>query len=177
MMTHRAFGPGSTITHTGDIAIPLRPAAEAVVERGDATNTASLHVLTLRPVLCNQAHTGEPCLRNRFKLTRETTKVLDTANVLRDVDVVIHSYRHRFSLVAGDPGVQATEERLAMRVPIAVPTVVLHGADNGVTPASSSERHAGLFTGRYERRVIPVIGHNVPQEAPREFAEAILALL
>jgi pimeloyl-ACP methyl ester carboxylesterase len=93
------------------------------------------------------------------------------------VDVVIHSYRHRFSLVAGDPGVQATEERLAMRVPIAVPTVVLHGADNGVTPASSSERHAGLFTGRYERRVIPVIGHNVPQEAPREFAEAILALL
>lgn len=93
------------------------------------------------------------------------------------VEVVIHSYRHRFGLVPGDPAVEKTEERLAARPPITVPTVVLHGADNAVSPARSSEQHAGLFTGRYERRLIPRVGHNVPQEAPREFAEAVLSLV
>ena len=92
------------------------------------------------------------------------------------VDVVIHSYRHRFGLVAGDPAVEATEKRLAARPRITVPTVVLHGADNGVAPARTSERHAALFSGPFERRVIPHVGHNVPQEAPGEFAAAVLAL-
>lgn len=93
------------------------------------------------------------------------------------VDVVIQSYRHRFGLAPGDPSVEATERRLAARPPITVPTVVLHGGDNGVTPARSSADHSSRFTGRYERRVIPVVGHNVPQEAPQEFAAAILSLL
>jgi pimeloyl-ACP methyl ester carboxylesterase len=92
------------------------------------------------------------------------------------VEVVIHSYRHRFALVPGDPAVEKTEERLAARPPITVPTVVLHGGDNAVSPARSSEQHARFFTGRYERRLIPRVGHNVPQEAPREFAEAVLSL-
>ncbi len=93
------------------------------------------------------------------------------------VDVVIHSYRHRFGLAPGDPSVEEIEGRLAARPRITVPTVVLHGDGNGVAPAHGSERHASLFTGRYERRVIPRVGHNVPQEAPREFAAAIRALL
>jgi pimeloyl-ACP methyl ester carboxylesterase len=92
------------------------------------------------------------------------------------VEVVIHSYRHRFGLVPGDPALEEIERRLAARPPIAVPTVVLHGGDNAVSPASSSERHARFFTGRYARRLIPRVGHNVPQEAPREFAEAVLSL-
>jgi pimeloyl-ACP methyl ester carboxylesterase len=92
------------------------------------------------------------------------------------VEVVIHSYRHRFALVAGDPAVEETERRLSTKPPIAVPTVVLHGGDNAVSPARSSEGHAGLFTGRYERRVLPHVGHNVPQEAPQEFAAAIMSL-
>jgi pimeloyl-ACP methyl ester carboxylesterase len=92
------------------------------------------------------------------------------------VEVVIHSYRHRFGLVPGDPALEEIERRLAARPPIPVPTVVLHGSDNAVSPASSSERHARFFTGRYARRLIPRVGHNVPQEAPREFAEAVLSL-
>jgi pimeloyl-ACP methyl ester carboxylesterase len=93
------------------------------------------------------------------------------------VDVVIHSYRHRFALVAGDPAVEETERRLAAQPPITVPTVVLHGADNGVSPAATSERHARFFKGRYERRVLDGVGHNLPQEAPGAFADAVLALL
>jgi pimeloyl-ACP methyl ester carboxylesterase len=93
------------------------------------------------------------------------------------VDVVIHSYRHRFGLAPGDPAVETTEKRLAARPRITVPTVVLHGGDNGVAPVTSSERHATLFGDRFERRVIPGVGHNVPQEAPQDFAAAVLSLV
>jgi pimeloyl-ACP methyl ester carboxylesterase len=93
------------------------------------------------------------------------------------VAVVIHSYRHRFALVPGDPTVEDTERRLATLPPITVPTITLHGSDNGVSPVASSERHARHFTGGYERRVVPGVGHNLPQEAPREFAAAVLSLV
>ena len=92
------------------------------------------------------------------------------------VDVVIHSYRHRFALAPGDPAVEETEERLVVRPAITVPTISLNGGDNGVSPASSTERHRHLFTGDFERRVLSGVGHNVPQEAPLEFASAVLAL-
>lgn len=93
------------------------------------------------------------------------------------VAVVIHSYRHRFALVAGDPAAEDTERRLAAQPPIGVPAVVLHGSDNGVLPAGVSEAHARFFTGGYERRLIPGVGHNLPQEAPGDFAAAVLSLL
>jgi len=92
------------------------------------------------------------------------------------VEVVIHSYRHRYMLVPGDPSVAGIEARLAAQPPITVPTVVLHGDGNGVAPVRSSEAQARKFTGPSERRVIPLVGHNVPQEAPREFADAILSI-
>jgi pimeloyl-ACP methyl ester carboxylesterase len=73
--------------------------------------------------------------------------------------------------------VENTEKRLATRPRIMVPTVVLHGHDNGVAPVKSSEAHRGLFGGSFQRRVIPSVGHNVPQEAPQEFAAAVLSLV
>lgn len=93
------------------------------------------------------------------------------------VAVVIHSYRHRFALAPGDPAFEETEHRLAAQPLIAAPTIVLHGSDNGVTPVAVSEDHARFFRGAYERRVIPVTGHNLPQEAPSDFAAAVLSLL
>jgi len=93
------------------------------------------------------------------------------------VDVVIHSYRVRYGLVPGDASAASTEERLIRRPPIAVPTIVLHGHDNGVIPVASSEAHRRFFTGSYERRVIPTAGHNLPQEAPGEFSAAVLSVI
>jgi pimeloyl-ACP methyl ester carboxylesterase len=93
------------------------------------------------------------------------------------VDVVIHSYRHRFGAVAGDPAYQAIEDRLATFPKISVPTVTFHGADDEVTLPVSSEAHERHFTGRYDRRVLQGVGHNIPQEAPRVWAAAILELL
>lgn len=92
------------------------------------------------------------------------------------VAVVIHSYRHRFGLVAGDPALDDVERRLAACPPISVPSIVLHGAKDGVAPLSGSVDHAQHFVGFYERRFLPGIGHNLPQEAPEVFVEAVLAV-
>jgi pimeloyl-ACP methyl ester carboxylesterase len=93
------------------------------------------------------------------------------------VDVVIQSYRHRYGYAPGDPAVESIEQRLAAQPKISVPTIVLHGEASGVGPPGQSERHARFFSGPYQRRVIPVAGHYLPAEAPREFAGALLELL
>jgi pimeloyl-ACP methyl ester carboxylesterase len=92
------------------------------------------------------------------------------------VDVVIHSYRHRTGNAVGDPRYASVEARLAAQPKITVPTINLHGAVNGVTPAHASEGHGNYFTGPYQRRVLENVGHNPPHEAPRNFADAILQL-
>ena len=93
------------------------------------------------------------------------------------VDVVIHSYRHRFGYVAGDPALETIERELSKQPKIGVPSIVLHGAGDGVNAPAASDTQARFFTGRYERRVIPVVGHDVPQEAPRQTAQATLDLV
>jgi pimeloyl-ACP methyl ester carboxylesterase len=93
------------------------------------------------------------------------------------VAVVIQSYRHRFGYAAGDPALESIERRLAAQPPITVPTVVLHGAGDGVHPPEGSAAHACHFTGPYRRLVIPVVGHNLPQEAPAAVVEAVRELL
>ena len=92
------------------------------------------------------------------------------------VEVVIQSYRHRFGLAPGDPSLEAIEDRLAAQPPITVPTIVLHGACDGVSLPQSSEAHARFFTGPYQRRVVPVAGHFLPQEAPAAVVEALSEL-
>lgn len=91
--------------------------------------------------------------------------------------VVVHSYRHRFGLAEGDPALEEIERRLAARPTIGVPTISLDGGSDGVAGPEGSQRHARHFTGRFEQRTLPHIGHNLPQEAPAAFADAVLALV
>jgi len=93
------------------------------------------------------------------------------------VEIVIHSYRHRFGYAAGEPALEPIERALARRPPIAVPTIALWGADDGVTPPPALDADADRFTGRYERRILPRIGHDIPGEAPDATVAALLALL
>jgi pimeloyl-ACP methyl ester carboxylesterase len=92
------------------------------------------------------------------------------------VEVVIHSYRHRFGLVAGDPALAPVEARLAQRPPIAVPAITIDGDADGVVPPTDGSAHARHFTAGREHRRIANAGHNLPQEAPFDFAAAILSL-
>lgn len=91
------------------------------------------------------------------------------------VDVVIHSYRHRFGLADGDPRYQGLEDLIAEAPPITVPTVVLESGSDGVGgPSAADDREH--FTGPYEHRLLPEAGHNVPQQTPEPFAQAVLTL-
>jgi pimeloyl-ACP methyl ester carboxylesterase len=90
------------------------------------------------------------------------------------VEVVIHSYRHRYGLVDGDPQFSEIERRLAASPAITVPAVTLDGDADGVRPLGGREAGLKRFTGRHENRIVPGVGHNLPQEAPAAFAAAVL---
>lgn len=92
------------------------------------------------------------------------------------VDVVIHSYRHRFGLEAGDPRYDDLERRIAESPEITVPTVVIESGADGVAGGNPADDRQ-YFTGPYTHLVLPGIGHNVPQEDPGTFARAVLSLL
>ncbi len=92
------------------------------------------------------------------------------------VDVVIHSYRHRLGLAEGYPPYEDVEKRLASLPSITVPTITLDGDADGVVPATDGKSTAAKFTGGRQHRVIPDVGHNLPEEAPKEFADAVWEL-
>jgi pimeloyl-ACP methyl ester carboxylesterase len=87
------------------------------------------------------------------------------------VDVVIHSYRHRLGQAAGAPAYSADEAALASLPPITVPAVTLDGTADGNFPAT--EGGGPHFTGPRVHHQVPDAGHNLPQEAPEAFADAI----
>jgi pimeloyl-ACP methyl ester carboxylesterase len=90
------------------------------------------------------------------------------------VDVVVHSYRHRFGLVDGDPRYDDIERRLSAMPPITVPTITLEGEADGVSPPGGRLVNSKRFTGRHQNRMVANAGHNLPQESPEAFADAIL---
>ncbi|KJK24419.1 alpha/beta hydrolase [Burkholderiaceae bacterium 16] len=93
------------------------------------------------------------------------------------VDIVIHSYRHRLGLAPGYPLHETTERKLAGLPPITVPSITLDGTADGVVPATDGKSQAARFTGPRIHRQIPGVGHNLPQEAPEAFADAVTELV
>jgi pimeloyl-ACP methyl ester carboxylesterase len=93
------------------------------------------------------------------------------------VDVVIQSYRHRFALAAGDPEYADIERRLSQQPVISVPTITFDGVDDGVRPPASAAQHGHLFSGPRSHRLVPGVGHNMPQEVPKVFAAAVMELV
>jgi pimeloyl-ACP methyl ester carboxylesterase len=90
------------------------------------------------------------------------------------VGIVVHNYRWRLGLVEGEPKFDDLEKRLAQFPVIGVPTITLEGDANGA-PHSEPSAYAKRFSGKYAHRTIKGgIGHNLPQEAPNAFAEAVL---
>ena len=93
------------------------------------------------------------------------------------VDVVIHSYRHRYGLAEGDPRYAEIQRRLAQLPVITVPAITLDGDADGVVPATDGTASAPKFIGRRSHRVIPHAGRNLPQEEPEAFAAAVKELI
>lgn len=101
-----------------------------------------------------------------------TAEAFDNADF---VEVVIHSYRHRYGLVPGDPAVAHIETLLRSRPPITVPAVTVDGAADGVS--GTTQHHATRFTGLHRHHIWPGAGHNLPQERPRDWADVVLEAL
>jgi pimeloyl-ACP methyl ester carboxylesterase len=90
------------------------------------------------------------------------------------VGIVIHNYRWRLGLVDGEAKHDEIERKLAAAPPISVPTITMEGDANGA-PHPAPEAYRARFTGKYEHRTVRGgIGHNLPQEAPRDFAQAVI---
>ena len=137
-----------------------------------------------------QSERGRACLhQNRVEIARmlwrewspgwsfDTETFNRTANAFDNpdfVDVVIHAYRFMLGHVAGEPALQSLEDRLAERPPIVVPSLTIDGSADPLKPGGTAD-HAPLFTGAHEHRTFPV-GHNVAQEAPGVFADAVLTI-
>jgi pimeloyl-ACP methyl ester carboxylesterase len=100
----------------------------------------------------------------------ETARSFDNPDF---VEIVIHSYRHRYGAATGDPSLEPIERQLSTQPKISLPTIVLHGEADGVHPSGLSEGQEQQFCGHYERRVVPLAGHLFPREAPEAVVVAI----
>jgi len=90
------------------------------------------------------------------------------------VNIVIHNYRWRLGLAAGEPKFDELENRLAAGPVITVPTITMEGDANGA-PHPDPRAYAAKFSGKYAHRLVTGgVGHNLPQEAPQAFVEAVV---
>jgi pimeloyl-ACP methyl ester carboxylesterase len=89
------------------------------------------------------------------------------------VDVVIHNYRWRLGLAQGEPQYDDLDRKLAASPPITVPAITIGSDFDG--PNKDGAAYRKMFTGPYSHRILDGIGHNVPQEAPQAFADAVVA--
>ena len=114
---------------------------------------------------------------NRFNDRWKRFKLIWTAvfNNPDYVAIVIHNYRFRIGLADGEPKYDDLEKRLASGVAITVPTIILEGDANGAPHYPNDAAYRKKFSGKYANRIITGgVGHNLPQEAPQAFAQAIV---
>jgi pimeloyl-ACP methyl ester carboxylesterase len=115
-------------------------------------------------------HTASPKWTFEDAMFDRSAAAFDNAD---HVDIVIHNYRWRLGLAPGEPQYDDLEQQLAAAPDITVPTVTLEGDANGA-PHPDPSAYATKFSGRYLHRTISGgVGHNLPQEAPEQFVEAV----
>ena len=90
------------------------------------------------------------------------------------VKITLHSYRARWGRALPDPRYEALEAAQMVPTPISVPTIVLHGAEDGASLVSSSENQDRFFTAGYARKVLPGIGHSIQLEQPDAVVRAVV---
>jgi pimeloyl-ACP methyl ester carboxylesterase len=153
---------------------PLPPAAEAqwwyqfyfATERGEAGYKKNTH--DFAKLIWKQA---SPKWNFDDAIFERSAASFDNPD---HVAIVIHNYRWRQNLAEGEAKYDSLEKRLATGPVIAVPAITLEGDDNGA-PHADGGVYAGKFSGKYEHRIIKGgVGHNLPQEAPQAFAQAII---
>jgi pimeloyl-ACP methyl ester carboxylesterase len=164
------------IQDIGSAMTPIRPDLEAglwyfyyfLTERGRAGLTANRR--DIAKVIWTR---NSPNWRFDDATLERAAQAFDNPDY---VDVVIHSYRHRLGFAPSYPPYDEIEEKLAAQPPITVPAVTLDGLADGNFPATDGGSSARHFTGPRVHHQVPNAGHNLPQESPAAFTDAILEL-
>ena len=107
------------------------------------------------------------------KTFEETAKSFDNPDF---VNIAMHSYRHRWGNATGDPYYNSLETVFAEMPRITIPTIIIHGEDDGATLPEASAHKEHYFTNTYTRRVLANVGHFVQRERPDLVIKAILEL-
>jgi pimeloyl-ACP methyl ester carboxylesterase len=168
---------GYTIQDTLAKPVPAPPEAERALWYQWYFNTerGRLGLQANRRELCRLLwRTWSPTWHFTDDTYTRTAPSFDNADF---VDVVIHSYRHRNANAAGEPRFAGVEARLAERPTIGVPSIVLHGADDGIRRPPDEVADRAPFTMLVARRVIDGVGHFMPRERPDVVATAVLELM
>ena len=138
------------------------------VERGKQALTAD------RRAFCKYLwHVWAPSWRFEEKEFDETAASFDNPDF---VDVAIHSYRHRWGYAPDDPRYAEVQELMALNPPVAVPTVMLHGDEDGATRPETSAGKERYFTRGYRREIVTGVGHFIQREKPQVVVEAVVRL-
>lgn len=127
-----------------------------------------------RPFMRYLWHTWSPDWRFSDAEFERTAASFDNPDF---VAITLSSYRGRWGFVPGSPAYAALRERLAALPAIAVPTLALYGAHDGVTTQAATEGQASFFTGPFRSEVVEGVGHFMHREQPRAIAERVLAHL
>jgi pimeloyl-ACP methyl ester carboxylesterase len=171
-----SVNPGYNVQNLALAEVPARPELEAglwyffyfATERGrrglEANRTEIARVIWKR---------GSPEWAFDDATLARTATAFDNDDY---VDVVIHSYRHRLGLAPGDPAYEDIEAALAAFPPVTVPAITLDPLIDGNFPATDGTPWNAYFTGPRIHRQVPDAGHNLPQEQPAAFADAVLEL-
>lgn len=167
---------GYLIQNIADAMTPIRPDLEAglwyffyfLTERGRAGLTE--HRREIAKLIWTR---NSPRWRFDDEMLARAAVAFDNPDY---VEVVLHSYRHRLGYAPGSPPYVDIERHLAAQPPISVATVTLDGTADGNFPATDGSAAAAQFTGARVHHQVADAGHNLPQEAPDAFADAILEL-
>src|SRR5215472_17615533 len=145
-----AFVAWSPSIVTTSRIFPVRPSRSRPSRSGDSgTNGISRLSAAARAWKTIVAHCAGCCGSYGRRTGNSMPQRLRAARYF--VALTIHSYRHRYGNIAGDPKLEETEHRLAQKPKLTVPTIALQGDADGVLPPEASQRHAGFFTGPYQR--------------------------
>ncbi len=164
---------GYLITNLAAERLPLPPSAEIDwwYQYYFATERGVLGLQKYRYELGSFIwHFNSPTWHFSDQTYSETAAAFDNPDF---VGIVIGNYRWRLSLAPREPEYASIEDRLQETPRIGVPTITIDGEHDPFTPPGDGAAYRSKFTGRYQHRVLPV-GHNVPQEAPHAFAEAVV---
>ena len=163
---------GYLITNLQANLKPLPPKPNTDGGTSTTSPPSAAPLATGRTPTTSTSSSGKPPHRTGTSPTPPMTAPRQRSPTPTTSPIVVHNYRWRLSLANGEPQYDTLEQRLSATPVITVPTITIASDFDG--PAIDGTSYRNKFSGKYSHRILAGIGHNVPQEAPQEFTNAVV---